>query len=99
MSPDQALSVFLSSALQQNLFITDDNCIVAEDWKYLCIPSLPCFGPAKSPPLLKPDSKLPLMLPLGRDVMLGMDSTGMFTKLSTVSYFSFAGALLTVLVE
>ena len=39
------------------------------------------------------------MLPLGRDVMLGMDSTGMFTKLSTVSYFSFAGALLTVLVE
>ncbi|CAE7776311.1 unnamed protein product [Symbiodinium sp. CCMP2592] len=34
------------------------------DWKYLCIPSLPCFGPAKSPPLLKPDSKLPLMLSL-----------------------------------
>ena len=27
MSPDQALSVFLSSALQQNLFIADDNCI------------------------------------------------------------------------
>ncbi|CAE7594278.1 unnamed protein product [Symbiodinium natans] len=35
------------------------------DWKYLCIPTLPCMGgPAKSPPLLKPDAKLPLMLSL-----------------------------------
>mmetsp|Transcript_19329 Transcript_19329/g.36274 ORF Transcript_19329/g.36274 Transcript_19329/m.36274 type:complete len:653 (-) Transcript_19329:306-2264(-) len=34
------------------------------DWKYLCIPALPCFGPTKSPPLLKPDAKLPLMLSL-----------------------------------
>ncbi|CAE7762766.1 unnamed protein product, partial [Symbiodinium pilosum] len=34
------------------------------DWKYLCIPALPCFGPTKSPPLLKPNAKLPLMLSL-----------------------------------
>ncbi|CAK8993928.1 unnamed protein product [Durusdinium trenchii] len=32
------------------------------DWKYLCTPSLPCFGPVKAPPLLKPGAKLPLLV-------------------------------------
>lgn len=30
--------------------------------RYLCTPALPCVGPVKAPPLLKPDAKLPLAL-------------------------------------
>jgi len=32
------------------------------DWKYLCMPALPCLGKVTAPPLLKPGEKLPLLV-------------------------------------